>query len=97
MKQTASSPDALEHLGERVERAATLLRTLRADRDRLTAERNALAGRLAALEQALAGRDAGALLEELQGLRGAARAWREERRAMAARIDAVVKSLERLE
>jgi DNA repair exonuclease SbcCD ATPase subunit len=93
---TAVSTD-LDLLAERVERAATLVQSMREDKRRLESERDELARRVHESEQRLQGQDVTALLAEVQTLRKEQRDWQSERREVAGRIEALVKKLERLE
>ena len=87
----------LDRLSERVEKAATLVQQLRDDRTRLERERDDLARRLRETEQKLQGQDVAAVLSEVSSLRREQREWTAERREVAARIEALVRKLEKLE
>ena len=87
----------LDRLTERVEKAAALLQSQRAEHVRLQAERDRFADRVQELEQKLQGQDPAALLGELQGLRREQRDWQVARREVALRIEALVTKLERIE
>lgn len=80
----------LDVLGERVQRAADALCGMAQERDRIRGERDALAAELQAFTRLLRGRDAHALVTELEALR-------RERRDLAGRIEALVKKLERID
>ena len=97
MNETAVMTTDLDRLSERIEKAAALLQSLRADRERLQHERDSLAVRLKEVEQRLQGQDPAALLSEVQALRREQRDWQTERRDVALRIEALVKKLERLD
>jgi len=97
MKETLSVTTDLDRLAERIEKAASLLQTQRAEHARLLGERDQLAARNRELEQKLQGQDPGALLGELQTLRREQRDWQAERRDVALRIEALVRKLERIE
>jgi chromosome segregation ATPase len=87
----------LDRLSERVEKAAALVQQLRDDRTRLERERDELARRLKENEQKLQGQDVAALMTEVATLRREQREWTGERRDVAARIETLIKKLERLE
>ncbi|MGH7742166.1 MAG: hypothetical protein ACRENS_09095 [Candidatus Eiseniibacteriota bacterium] len=87
----------LDRLAERIEKAAGVVAQLRAERDRLTREGEENADRLRQLEQRLQGQDLGAVMQELGALRKEQREWLSERRDVAAKIETLVKKLERIE
>ena len=87
----------LDRLSERVEKAAALVQQLRDDRARLERERDELAARLRETEQKTRGQDVAALMTEVAALRREQREWTSERRDVAARVEALIKKLERLE
>ena len=87
----------LERLSERVEKAAAMVQQLREDRARLERECAELAKRLRETEKKLQGNDATALMSEVATLRQQQREWAGERRDVTARIEALVRKLERLE
>jgi predicted nucleic acid-binding Zn-ribbon protein len=87
----------LDRLSERVEKAAALVQQLRDDRARLERERDDLVRRLKENEQRLQGQDVAALMSEVATLRREQREWTSERRDVAARIETLVRKLERLE
>ncbi len=93
---TVVTPD-LDRLAERIEKAAVVLQNLRAERERLTHERDELAARVQDIEEKLQGQDPAALVNEVQSLRREQRDWQTERREVAVRIEALVKKLERIE
>ena len=97
MSETVTITNDLDRLAERIEKAAALLQTQRAEHARLQAERDQLAARNQELEHKLQGRDPAMLLGELQGLHREQRDWQSERRDVALRIETLVKKLERLE
>ena len=87
----------LDRLSERVEKAAALVQQLRDDRTRLERERDDLARRLRETEQKLQGQDVAAVLSEVASLRREQREWTSERREVAARIEGLVRKLEKLD
>ena len=87
----------LDRLAERVEKAAALVQQLRDDRARLERERDDLARKLRDTEQKLQGQDVAGLMGELTALKREQREWAGERREIAARVETLVKKLERLE
>lgn len=87
----------LDRLAERIEKAASVVQQLRAERDRLMREGEETNARLRQLEQKLQGQDAGALLHEVATLRKEQREWLSERRDVASKIEVLVKKLERIE
>ncbi len=93
---TVVTPD-LDRLAERIEKAAVVLQSLRAERERLVRERDELVARVQDIEQKLQGQDPAALVSEVQSLRREQRDWQTERREVAVRIEALVKKLERIE
>ena len=97
MTDTQVITNDLDRLAERVEKAAALLQSQRAEHARVRGERDQLAARSQELEQKLQGQDPAALLGELQGLRREQREWQAERREVALRIEALVTKLERIE
>jgi len=97
MNDTVVVTTDLDRLAERIEKAAVVLQSLRAERERLTHERDQLAARIQELEQKLQGQDPAALVSDLQSLRREQRDWQTERREVALRIEALVKKLERIE
>jgi uncharacterized coiled-coil DUF342 family protein len=98
MSETTTTMNTdLDRLAERVEKAASLVQQLREDRERLARERDELAKGIEELKQQLHGQDATALVQELGALRREQREWIGERRDVAARIESLVKKLERLE
>jgi chromosome segregation ATPase len=96
MTETLMTND-LDRLTERVEKAASLLQTQRAEHARLQAERDRLADRVQELETKLQGQDPAVMVGELQALRREQKDWQTERREVAVRIEALVKKLERIE
>jgi chromosome segregation ATPase len=96
MTETVMTND-LDRLTERVEKAANLLQSQRADHVRLQAERDRLADRVRELETKLQGQDPAVMAGELQALRREQKDWQTERREVAVRIEALVKKLERIE
>ena len=97
MSETVTITKDLEHLADRIEKAALHLQTQRSEHARLQKERDHLAARARELEQKLQGQDPAALLGQLQELRREQREWQAERRDVALRIEALVKKLERIE
>lgn len=87
----------LDRLAERVEKAATLVQTLKDERARLEREREELSGRIRELEQKLQGQDPGALVTELGTLKKEQRDWQIERKDIAHRVEALIRKLEKLE
>ena len=87
----------LDRLAERIEKAAAVVQQLRDDRERLTRERDELAGRLQDFERKLEGQDAAAVRDELNALRREQKNWQTERRDVASRIETLLKKLERIE
>ena len=87
----------LDRLAERVEKAAALVQQLRDDRARLERERDDMARKLRDTEQKLQGQDVAGLMGELTALKREQRVWAGERREIAARVETLVKKLERLE
>lgn len=96
MTETLMTND-LDRLTERVEKAAALLQSQRAEHVRLQAERDRLADRVQELETKLQGQDPAVVVGELQALRREQKDWQTERRDVALRIEALVKKLERIE
>jgi hypothetical protein len=96
MNETLMTND-LDRLAERVEKAAALLQSQRAEHVRLQAERDRLADRVQELEGKLQGQDPTVIVGELQALRREQKDWQTERREVAVRIEALVKKLERIE
>lgn len=96
MTETLMTND-LDRLTERVEKAASLLQSQRAEHARLLAERDRLADRVQELEAKLQGQDPAVMVGELQALRREQKDWQTERREVAVRIEALVKKLERIE
>ena len=97
MTDSAAMTNDLDRLAERVERAAALLQSQRAEHTHLQQERDRLADRVRELERALHGHDPVAMAGELQALRREQKDWQTERREVAARIEALVTKLERIE
>ena len=97
MSETTMITKDLEHLADRIERAAVLLQTQRSEHARLQLERDQLAARAGELEDRLQGQDPAALLGQLQELRREQREWQAERRDVALRIETLLKKLERIE
>ena len=87
----------LDRLSERVEKAAALVQQLRDDRARLERERDDLVRRLKENEQKLQGQDVAALMSEVATLRREQREWTSERRDVAARVETLIRKLEKLE
>ena len=96
MTETLMTND-LDRLTERVEKAAALLQSQRAEHVRLQAERDRLADRVHELETKLQGQDPAVMVGELQALRREQKDRQAERRDVAVRIEALVKKLERIE
>ena len=98
MNQTSTVvlPD-LDRLADRIERAAGMVQQLRADRDRLQQERDELAQRFKDVEDKLHGQDVGELIAEAQTLKREQRDWLIERREVTARVEALLKKLEKIE
>ena len=98
MNQTSTVvlPD-LDRLADRIERAAGMVQQLRADRDRLQQERDELALRFKDVEDKLHGQDVGELIAEAQTLKREQRDWLIERREVTARVEALLKKLEKIE
>jgi seryl-tRNA synthetase len=98
MNQTSTVvlPD-LDRLADRIERAAGMVQQLRADRDRLQQERDELARRFKEVEDKLHGQDVGELIAEAQTLKREQRDWLIERREVTARVEALLKKLEKIE
>ena len=69
MTETPVMTNDLDRLAERVEKAAALLQSQRAEHVRLQAERDRLADRVQELETKLQGQDPAVLVGELQALR----------------------------
>ena len=93
---TVVLPD-LDRLADRIERAAGMIQQLRTDRDRLQKERDELARRYQAVEEKLRGQDPGELVAEAQTLKREQREWLIERREVTARIESLLKKLEKIE
>ncbi len=93
---TVVLPD-LDRLADRIERAAGVIQQLRTDRDRLQNERDELARRLQDVEDKLRGQDLGELVAEAQTLKRDQRDWLIERREVTARIESLLKKLEKIE
>ena len=89
MSDTGLLTGDLDRLGERVQRAADVVQGLRLERDQLRGERDALARDLAAVRKQLLGSEPRAVLAELEQLR-------RERKDVAARIESLLKKLERV-
>jgi len=87
----------LDLLAERVEKAATLVQELRADKQRLERERDEATRILQATERELQGQNVSAIVAELQTLKKEQRDWQGERKEVAGRIEGLLKKLERLE
>jgi len=87
----------LDLLAERVEKAALLVQELRADKQRLERERDEAVKKMQGAERELQGQNAPALIAELQTLKKEQREWHGERKEVAARIETLLKKLERLE
>ncbi len=98
MNQTAAlvHPD-LDRLADRIERAAGMVQQLREDRDRLQKERDELARRVQDIEEKLHGQDVGELVAEAQTLKREQREWMIERREVTARVEMLLKKLEKIE
>jgi len=98
MNQTSTVvlPD-LDRLADRIERAAGMVQQLRADRDRLQQERDELARRFKDVEDKLHGQDLGELIAEAQTLKREQREWLIERREVTARVESLLKKLEKIE
>lgn len=98
MNQTSTVvlPD-LDRLADRIERAAGMVQQLRADRDRLQQERDELARRFKDVEDKLHGQDIGELIAEAQTLKREQREWLIERREVTARVESLLKKLEKIE
>ena len=97
MNDTAVITNDLDRLAERVERAATLVTSLRnrcSDLEKLGA---ATQQQLDDLNAKLQGQDAGAIVTELAALKKDQREWLNERRDVTARIEAISAKLERIE
>lgn len=97
MSETLVMQTDLDRLSERVEKAAALVQQLRDDRARFERERDELNSRVQEMEQKLQGQDVSALMQEVATLRREQREWQDERRDVAARIETLIKKLERLE
>lgn len=97
MTEIATMTNDLDRLAERIEKAAALLQSQRAEHVRLQAERDRLADRVRELERTLQGHDPAAMAGELQALRREQKDWQAERREVAVRIEALVRKLERIE
>ncbi len=97
MTETLMMTNDLDRLTERVEKAANLLQSQRADFARLQVERDRLAERVQELETKLQGNDPAVMVGELQALRREQKDWQNERREVAVRIEALMKKLERIE
>ena len=93
---TVVLPD-LDRLADRIERAAGMIQQLRTDRDRLQKERDELARRYQDVEEKLRGQDIGDLVAEAQTLKREQREWLIERREVTARIESLLKKLEKIE
>ena len=93
---TVVLPD-LDRLADRIERAAGMIQQLRTDRDRLQKERDELARRYQDVEEKLHGQDIGNLVAEAQTLKREQREWLIERREVTARIESLLKKLEKIE
>ncbi|MEO5617502.1 MAG: hypothetical protein ABIS67_06995 [Candidatus Eisenbacteria bacterium] len=87
----------LDRLAVRVEKAAALVQQLREDRVRLEREREALAGKVQELEHKLQGQDPQALVQELGTIKREQKDWSIERKDIAARVETLIKKLEKLE
>jgi len=98
MNQTSAVvlPD-LDRLADRIERAAGMVQQLREDRDRLQRERDELARRVQDVEEKLHGQDVGELVAEAQTLKREQREWMIERREVTARVEGLLKKLEKIE
>ena len=104
MTETTVMHTDLDRLAERVEKAAALVHKLRTDREAMERERDELANQVKQLESRLQGQDPGALLAELETLKGEfetlrkeQREWQSDRRDVATRIEGLVKKMERLD
>jgi chromosome segregation ATPase len=97
MTDTALMQTDLDRLTERVEQAAQLVQTLRAEQQALAREKAEIAQRLEGLEHKLQGQDVTALLQELATLRRESKEWQTERREVASRVESMLRKLERLE
>ena len=87
----------LDRLAERVERAATVIVELRQKNAQLEAERQQLRRQLDETTSRLQGQDPTSILSELGALKREQREWQTERRDVAARIEAIMAKLEKIE
>lgn len=97
MNDTAVITNDLDRLAERVERAATLVTSLRNRCSDLEKQGAATQQQLDDLQTKLQGQDPGALVTELAALKKDQREWLNERRDVTARIEAISAKLERIE
>ena len=97
MNDTMTMSTDLDLLAERVEKAALLVQRMRETQVKLEHERDELARRLQDSEGKLQGQDVSALMNEVQTLRREQREWQGERRDVAARIETLVKKLDKLD
>jgi chromosome segregation ATPase len=97
MMESAVVTTDLDRLAERVERAATLVQELRAKQALLETEKAELARRLDETTQKLQGNDPTALVSEIAALKKEQRDWTAERKDVAAKIEVLLKKLERIE
>ena len=87
----------LDHLAERIEKAAGIIQELRSERDRFQRESEDLRERVRGVEEQLRGQNPADLLAELQALRKEQREWQAERREVAGRIETLVRKLEKID
>lgn len=97
MNDTRVMQTDLDTLAERIEKAAGIIQQLRAERERFERERDELLKRLRTLEDQFKGQNPATLVEEIQALRKEQRELQTERRDVAARIEALVRKLDRIE
>jgi predicted nucleic acid-binding Zn-ribbon protein len=97
MNDTHVMQTDLDTLAERIEKAAGIIQQLRSERERFERERDELLKRLRGLEEQFKGQNPGTMVEEIQALRKEQREWQTERRDVAARIESLVRKLDRIE
>ncbi len=97
MTDTAVMTTDLDKLAERVERAATLVTDLRAQVAQAEKDRAELQRQLELTRGQLQGQDPALVIGELATLKKEQREWTAERKDVAARIESLIKKLERID